>query len=300
MDRTPDWSLWRAFLAVAEGGSLSSAARALGQTQPTLGRQIAALQAILGTELFTRSARGLVPTDTATALIPHARAMRDAAAALALAAAGREARLAGTVRIAASVAMSAWHLPPVIAAIRAAEPAIEIVLIPSDTTSNHGWREADIALRMYRPKAADLVARHLGDLPLCICAARSYLDRRGRPRTAADLAGHDILGYDRSPLIADGFRAVGVEPGPHLFPVRTDDNLAYWHLLRAGCGIGFVQAAIARADPEVEILPLPLALPALPLWLTTHESLRHTPRIARVWDLLAQGLRPLVRAGTVP
>lgn len=298
MDKSPDWSLWRAFLAVAEGGSLSAAARTLGLTQPTLGRQIAALQATLGAELFTRGPRGLIPTETGAALLPHARAMRAAAAALALAAAGRATRLSGTVRITASVVVAAWHLPPVITAIRAAEPAIDIVVIPSDATSNLGWREADIALRMYRPTGGDLVARHLGDLPLCIAAARSYLDRRGRPRSAAELTAHDIIGYDRSPLIAEGFRAMGVAPEVPRFPVRTDDNLAYWHLLRAGCGIGFVQEAIARADPGVEVLDLGLALPALPLWLTTHESLRHTPRIARVRDMLAAGLRPLLRQGT--
>ena len=127
-----DWSLVQAFLAVAEEGSLSGAARALGASQPTLGRQIRAIERQLGADLFHRRPRGLEPTATGAALIGPARAMRDAVQQIALTAAGREARMAGTVRITASVAMSMHHLPRIVAAIRAAEPEIRIELVPSD------------------------------------------------------------------------------------------------------------------------------------------------------------------------
>ena len=97
-----DWTLTRSFLAVAETGSLSAAARQLGLSQPTLGRHIADLEAAFGLPLFTRQPRGLAPTAEAAALIPHARSMRDAAAKLALAVAGRDTSLHGPVRITAS------------------------------------------------------------------------------------------------------------------------------------------------------------------------------------------------------
>lgn len=294
-DTAPDWSLIRAFLAVAESGSLSAGARVLGTSQPNLGRQVRALEAALAVALFRRQPRGLALTPAGERLLPHARAMRAAASALALSAAREDARLAGTVRITASAVMSVTYLPPLIAALRRDEPRIEIELVPSDATSNLHYREADIALRMYRPTQLDLVTRHLGDIPLTLCAARDYLARRGTPRDATDLAGHDLVGYDRSPLLEEGFRRGGLDIGRSGFATRCDDNVAYVALVRAGCGIGIVQAGLVAADPDLVALDLGVAVPHLPLWLTAHETTRQTPRIAFVWDRLVTGLSPLCR-----
>lgn len=289
-----DWSLIRAFLAVAEGGSLSAAGRALGVTQPTLGRQIAALENALGADLFHRQPRGFSLTETGAALIGPARSMRDAAGEIALTAAGQTARLEGSVRITASVMVATCHLPPILARIREEEPLIALDLVPSDATTNLLFREADIAVRMYRPTQLDLVTRFLGNMPLGIYAAQSYLDRRGTPQTAAEFLTHDVIGYDQSTLIEDGFRAMGFAVGRDHFKVRTDDNMAYWHLVRAGCGIGFVQDAIAMTDPAVVKIALGFDLPLLPVWLTAHQAMRQTPRIRRVWDMLADGLTPFL------
>lgn len=289
-----DWSLVQAFLAVAETGSLSAAARDLGSSQPTLGRQIKAIEAQLGAALFHRRARGFELTETGAALVAPARDMREAMHRIALTAAGREERLAGTVRITASVVMSTFHLPAILTRIREAEPEIELELVPSDTSSNLLYREADIAIRMYRPTQLDLVTRNIGDLPLAAYAATSYLARRGRPQGPQDLPQHDVIGYDAQSDILDGFRAAGMDVDRHWFRMRTDDQLAYWALVRAGAGIGFSQAEIGDNDPLVERIELGFPLPTLPVWLTAHEAMRQTPRIRRVWDLLAEGLSPLV------
>lgn len=291
--KTLDWSLVQAFLAVAETGSLSGAARALGTSQPTLGRQIKLIEAQLGADLFLRQARGLALSETGAALIAPAQAMRSAAGQIALTAAGRAERLEGTVRITASVAMAAYHLPPIIAKIRLAEPHIAIELVPSDVTTNLLYREADIAVRMYRPTQLDLVTQHLGDLELSVFAAHSYLLRRGEPTSTDQLSDHDFVGYDRSGDIVDGFRDVGVLITRDFFKTRCDDNIVYWELVRAGCGIGFAQALVGRADPMVRELPFAQMVPNLEIWLTAHEAMRQTPRIRRVWDMLAEGLRPL-------
>lgn len=289
-----DWSLIHAFLAVAETGSLSAAARTLGTSQPTLGRQVKMLEAQLGADLFHRRPKGVEPTETGAALIEHARVMRDAANRIALSAAGRAARLEGTVRITASVAIALHHLPSLIAGIRESEPAIQIELVPSDTSSNLLFREADIAVRMYRPRHLDLVTSHLGEVELGLFGATSYLDRRGRPTRRADLLGHDFVGYDTNPAILDGFREAGTAVSRDWFATRCDDNAVYWELVRAGCGLGFAQACIGRACPDVEVIHTDFVLPALPVWLTTHEAMRHTPRIRRVWDILAEGLAPVL------
>ncbi len=289
-----DWSLIEAFLTVAETGSLSGAARRLGTSQPTLGRQIKAIEDQLGAELFHRQPRGFALTETGAALVAPATTMREAARQISLRAAGRQAQLEGTVRITASVAFSVYHLPQIIAQIRALEPQIAIELVPSDTTSNLLYREADIAVRMFRPTQLDLITQHLGDMSLALYAAKSYLDARGRPQHFSEFAQHDFVGYDSATDIVDGFNAGGANVTRDFFKTRCDDNIAYWQLVRQGCGIGIAQCSIGRGDRLVEELDLGVSLPVLPVWLTAHEAMRQTPRVRRVWQLLEKGLRPLV------
>lgn len=286
MDRL-DWSLIRSFLAVAEAGSLSAAARATGISQPTLGRHIHTAEAALRVPLFARMPQGLMLTDEGQALLAPARAMRVAAADLALIAAGRSTGMQGTVRITASRVVSHFILPPVLASMRAAEPGIQIDLVPSDTSENLLFGEADIALRMYRPTQLDLVARHLTNLPLGLYASKSYLDSKGRPATREDLMVHDFIGLDRSDQIIRAMTAMGFPVTRSFFPLRCDDPLTYVELIRAGCGIGALQRQIGDDDPRLEALDHLLTLPSLPVWLTAAPKLRQSPRLRRVWDMLA-------------
>ncbi|MBI1216933.1 MAG: LysR family transcriptional regulator [Rhodobacteraceae bacterium] len=291
-----DWSLIRSVLAVAEAGSLSAAARVLGLSQPTLGRQVQAAEEALGVALFRRHARGLALTEAGAAMVAPAREMQAAAARLSLIAAGRETQLSGTVRISASMVVAHHILPPILARLRADEPEIEIELHASDATDNLLWRETDIAVRMYRPEQPDLIARHLGESRLGVFGALSYLERNGTPGTVADLADHDWVGLDRSDLLMRGFAALGWQVDKHFFKVRCDDQAANWALVRAGAGLGITQLAVARAvRGMVQVVPA-LPLPTLPIWLTAAQALRHTPRLRRVWDALAEGLAPVVAA----
>ncbi|SMX33025.1 LysR family transcriptional regulator [Maliponia aquimaris] len=289
-----DWSLVQTFLAVAETGSLSEAARRLAMSQPTAGRQIRQIEAALDLELFQRQPRGLALTEAGAALLPHARRMAEGLSALRLAAAGRSGRLAGPVRITASVYVAHHHLPPILARLRAEEPEIDIDLVPTDRLENLLYREADIAVRMYQSEQLDIVSRHLGDLPLGLYAAKTYIARRGTPATLDEFFAHDLVGYDRSDQILRGMRDKGIAAQREWFATRTDQQAVYWELVRAGCGIGFGQRAVGDADPQVERVLPDLPLPDLPLWLAAHEAVRHTPRIRRVWDALAAGLAGLV------
>lgn len=285
-----DWSLVQAFLAVAETGSLSAAARATGTSQPTLGRQVQAVEAALGVELFRRHAKGLALTETGQAMLPAAEAMREAAGRMALIAAGEDRGIEGTVRLTASVVMSHFVLPPILARLRRDEPGITIELVASDSSENLLFREADIAVRMYRPEQLDMVARHVTDLPMGIYAAKNYLDRVGRPKTTDDLLALDWVGYDRNEVMIRAMRQAGWPVDRDFFRLRTDDQAAHWQLVRAGGGVGVMQQAIGEADPAVERLLPDLPLPSLPVWLTVHQALRRVPRVARVWKALAEGL----------
>lgn len=291
MDKPPDWTLYASFLAIAENGSLSAGAQVLGLSQPTLGRHLAALEAALGLTLFRRTPRGLALTDAGAELLPHARAMREAAARIGLAAAGRAADLTGTVRITASRIMANFLLPTILADLRRVEPGIDIELVASDATENLLFHEADIAVRMYRPTQLDIVSRHVCDQAAGLYAAPGYLDRRGRPDDLAALASHDFVGFDRSDLILRVMRGFGMERRREDFPVRCDDQIVYWSLVRAGWGIGGMQCVVGDADRQVERVAPSLALPALPVWLAAPQALRQSPRVRRVFDHLADALK---------
>ncbi len=293
-----DWSLVQTFLAVAEYGSLSAAARVLGRSQPTLGRHVKLMEDQLGSELFRRHEKGLSLTRAGEALLGTARSMRSAAHELQLEAQGRTARIQGTVRISASVVVATHHLPGIIATIRVREPSISIELVPSDETSKLHFREADIALRMYRPTQLDLVTQHIGDISFSAFASRSYLKRRGLPQDASELLSHDVVGFDRETAILEGFRLAGFPVDREWFQVRCDDHAAHWALVKAGCGIGFAQTSIGRSDPDLVELPLDFGIPKLPLWLTAHDVVRQAPRVARIWEILARELKSICDKST--
>ena len=287
-----DWSLIPAILAVADTGSLSAAARKLGQSQPTLGRHIRAAEERLGAPLFDRHARGFALTEFGQTLLPAMRAMQEGARAVELTAAGQDDRASGNVRVTASEFVSAFLLPPIVCDLRLRHPEITLELVPTDRTENLLFHEADLAIRMYRPTQLDMITRHLGDLEIGVFAAETYLARKGEPQSWEDFAEHDMLGYDRDDRIIRGMRDLGIDVSRDFFAFRCDSQVIYWHYVLAGLGIGIGQAAVARQHPGIrQILP-ELELPKLPVWLTAHESLRHVPRVARVWEAMAEGLAP--------
>ena len=285
-----DWNLLQSFIAVADAGSLSGAARSLGGSQPTMGRHIGALEAELGVRLFERTGQGLELTATGTDLLEHAERMAEAAGRLSLSAEGRSEAIAGTIRITASEIVATYILPDILTALRCAEPEIEIELVASDRTENLLQHEADIAVRMYRPTQADIFTRKVGDLKLAMFAAHSYVERRGAPQTFEDFQHHDIVGYDRSDMIIQGFRQAGLDVGRHFFSFRSDNQVVCWRMVVAGYGIGFNQDQIGAAEPRVTRLALDTALPSLPIWLTAHSELKASRRVRRVFDFLAEAL----------
>ncbi|AIP02366.1 LysR family transcriptional regulator [Burkholderia pseudomallei] len=294
------WELYRSFLGVLREGSLSGAARALGLTQPTVGRHVAALEAALRVPLFTRSSSGLMPTDVALALRAHAEAMESTADALARAATSFGEDVRGVVRISASDVVGVEVLPPIVARLRQRHPALTIELALTNRVQDLLRREADIAVRMTRPGQTQLIARHIGGIELGLHAHRDYLARRGTPRDAGELVRHALIGHDRPTAfirqIAKSFP--GFDRGA--FALRTDSDLAQLALIRCGAGIGACQAALAKRDPAlVRVLPKAFA-GRLDMWVTMHEDLRGSPRCRAAFDALAEGLDAYVDEQRAP
>lgn len=291
-----DWNLLKSFVAVAETGSLSAAARLLGASQPTIGRHVAELEGALDLVLFQRGRRGYALTDDGVKLLADARAMRESADTIQRLAAGQSQRLEGTVRITASEVIGSLVLPAIVTAMRRQAPGIQVEIVATDHVDNLLRRDADIAIRMVRPEQLDLVTRHVTDIGLVVCAAQDYVDRHGIPGTPADLLDHDIIGFDRNLAMIDGFAAMGETVTRDFFPVRSDSNMVIWESIKAGAGIGFAQAPLARRTTGLVAFLEELALPPLPVWLTMHADLQHNPRMRFVSDYLHEALRAYARS----
>jgi len=285
-----DWSLARSFLAALDHGSLLGAARALGTTQPTVGRHIAELEAQLDVVLFERTGRGLLATEAALRLAGPARAMEAGAHQLARQASDAEEGISGTVRLSASQPVACFVLPPILAQMRLTLPEVQVELVSSNEVSNLLRREADIALRMVQPDQASLVAKKIAKITLGAYAHRDYLRRRGTPRQLEDLFTHELIADDKPDAIVKAFNQFGYAVTREDFAFRTDDLIAYWQAVRAGLGIGFVAHYLAATDPQVVPVVPTLKIPPLPIWLTVHREIRTSRRIRAVYDFLAQAV----------
>ena len=190
-----DWNRARAFLVTAEEGSLSAAARALNMAQPTLGRQVAALEQELGVTLFERVGRALVLTDAGAQMLTHAQAMGAAAQAFSLTASGQSDAIAGHVAISATDLSSVWALPPIIRQLRKIAPDITIEVVASNQISDLKRREADIAVRNARPEDPDLIAKLICNDVGTFFASPDYLEKLGPVASLTDLARADFIGF---------------------------------------------------------------------------------------------------------
>jgi DNA-binding transcriptional LysR family regulator len=286
----PDWTDYRAFLAVLREGSLSGAARALGTTQPTMGRQVAALEASLGAKLFARSRDGLSPTEAGMRLIPSAEAMAAAAEAAQRSASGESAEERGTVRITASDVMGSEVLPPILTDFHGLNPRISVELALSNRNEDLLRGDADIAVRMVRPTQGALVARRLGRIDIGLYGHRHYLKGRVMPRRLEDLRQHALIGYDRDQAYVRLLERLGLPYSRDLFAFRSDSDLAQLAALRAGFGIGASQLGIAGRERNlVPVLHSEFMVP-MEVWLAMHRDLRSSRRIRLVFDHLAARL----------
>ncbi|WP_068109268.1 LysR family transcriptional regulator [Tropicimonas marinistellae] len=295
MSSSVTWDDQRVFLAVLEEGSLSGAARRLGLSHPTVRARLEGMEAALGTVLFTRSANGLAPTESALALRAPARSMAIASELFNRQASAPPGEVAGTVRLSVPDFIGVEVVPPMLGALRQAHPGLRIELSLTNAVEDVLGQEVDLAIRMMRPAQDALVARKIADIPLGFFAAESYLRRQGKPTTVAELANHDIIGPDRSrpDLMLVEALAIGITR-PNLV-LRTDNHPAQAAAVRAGLGIGVLQVPVGARDPNLRRV-LPDFVPVmLETWIVTHENLRHVPRIRATLDSLTEAFNAYAR-----
>lgn len=281
-----DWNHARAFLVAAEEGSFSAAARALRTTQPTVGRQVAALEEALDVTLFERGGRRLELTESGLELIEHVRGMGALATQVSLAAAGQAASIEGPVCITASEVVARFLLPPVVADLRRDHPGIEIEVVASNAIRDLRRREADIAIRNVRPDQRDLFSRRLRDAEVGLYATPAYLDRVGRPAAGPRTEPLDVIGFDEGDGLARALSSFGLSVAS---PVIAANQLVQWGLCLAGAGIAVMMCDVADSEPRIERVLPEVAMP-IPLWLVCHRELRTSRRFRLVFDRLAGAL----------
>lgn len=285
-----DWNHIRAFHATAAAGSLSAAARRLGLTQPTLSRQVLALEADLGVALFERRGRKLVLTQVGMDLLDQVRIMGDAADTVALAASGRAQEIGGRVSISVTDTYAAYVLPGIIERIRSEAPQITIVIVASNELSDLHRREADIAVRHVRPDRPGLVGRHVRDTEAHFYASEDWVARNGLPRSPADLAKAGLMGFDDGKRFSGFLREIGISVDAADFRICSDSTVAIWEMVKRGIGVAAMLREIAERTPGVLNLLPDMPPISVPIWLVTHQELQSSPRIRMVQTILAEEL----------
>jgi DNA-binding transcriptional LysR family regulator len=298
MSISVEWNDQRIFMAVLEEGSLSAAARRLGLSHPTVRSRIEALEAALGTVLFTRSVNGLTPTEMAETLRGSARAMAMASDLFVRQASAASGEVAGTVRISVPEFMGIEVMPAMLARLHEAHPAIRVELSLSNAPADLLAQEVDLAVRTVAPRQDALVAQKVAAIPLGFFACRAYVARRGNPSTLADLAGHDLIGPDRNRSDLALAERLGAAFTRDRFVLRTDSHPAQLALARAGLGIAVAQVPAGEGDPDlVRVLP-GVEIATLETWIVTHENLARVPRVRAAFDSLVASFKGLARGGS--
>ncbi|WP_299194929.1 LysR family transcriptional regulator [uncultured Amphritea sp.] len=288
-----DWNRARAFLVTVEEGSLSAGARALGLTQPTLGRQVAALESELGVTLFERVGQGLKLTDAGLGLVAHVQAMGEAASRLSLAASGQSQTLQGTVTIAVSELEAVFMLPAVIERLRSELPGITLNLQVSHEVANLKQREADIALRSCRPTQPDLIVRKLREDPIWLYGTAKYLAPYQGVTSARQLNTIQIIGFEQNNRLQELLNSTGHgwSLSAENIRVATLSQLLQWELVKRHLGLGLFPQPVGDQEPAFarafESFGPPMVLP---LWLVCHRELHTSLRVRKVFDLLAEML----------
>ena len=284
-----NWQWWQYFLVIAKQGSLSKAAEFLGLSQPTLSRQLQAMEKKYGQVLFDRSTQGLSLTEFGRKLLDECEDMQTSADRLQRLVAGHTHTLSGRVRLSVNEIIALYNLPKIIPSFMEKYPDVSVEIEVSNLATNIDKRDADVAIRMFQPTQMDLICRHLFDIPLGFYASTKYLENNGTPKNADDLFNYRIIGFDRSLLLVEGGKNLGLNVKNENFNLRTDFAPLHIALASNDGGIIVTYKDIAEVVGLVEI-DLGIVIPPQPVYLVCHRDVQHNKRIRALMDHLAENL----------
>ena len=277
-----EWSDVRIFLAIAREGSLGAAARAVGQTQPTMGRRLRALEASVGQTLFQRTADGFVLTDEGMAVLASAERMEDEALAFERQLAGRESGLRGQLRLAASDWFGSYVLTPVLAEFARRHPAVTVELLTDARLYSLARREADLAFRIKAFDEPDVISRRLLRMPYALYA------HRDQPRPRKGGRGVRLVtmnaAFGGMPDVA--WLKKHLPDASVAFTSNSRDAQA--HMCAQGVGVAVLPTALGDAFGELKRINLGEPPPSRDTWLGYHKDLKRLNRLRSLLELLTE------------
>ena len=279
----PNWDDLRIFLSLARGGTLTTAAKALGVSHPTVARRVQALEKQIGARLFDRLPDRFVPTAAGAELLADTEAMEKAALSINRRSAGLSDTVSGVVRLSAGEAMAvlvARHLP----GLRARLPHIEFEVIASHTLANLSRREADLMIREQVPELTGIVTRKLCQVAYAVYAARSLEVRHTAMPALVDLPW---IGFDDDHSYMPGQRWLHDQLGRRP-EIRVNNWLVLHDAVRVGSGLAVMPCYLADQDSALRRVGGVLPEITTEQWLLVHRDLRALPRVRAVMDALVE------------
>lgn len=286
-----DWNLLRSFIAIYETGTLTEAANRLNTTQPSMGRHLRELEAQVNETLFVRLPGKLMPNARADelfeAILPMRHSIREAENLFF----NRAAAVSGVVRVAVAETHAYHVIPTILMPLLDAHPELEIELSVSNQSDNLLRRDADIAVRFFRPSQDDIIAIKVGDTSLGMYAHENYIKRHGEPTELELTGGHIFSGNDREPLPKTGVLHGAPPKQPIRFRFRTDFVLAREASAMAGHTMSMMFVDIAKTKPQLKRVLADRINLKQEVWLCAHEELKRSTRMRLVWEQLEVSLR---------
>lgn len=286
-----DWGHLRFFLELVRTGSHARAAQRLGVDRNTVARRVGALEEALGIALFERGPQGWSCTAAGQELAELASRVEQDVLAMARHVDARDRALAGTVRLTTAAHLAAHLLAPALPALRERHPGLVLEIAADQRTFDLTRREADLALRMGRPRDAGLVTRRLSEVAYGLYAARP---RDGARRREVDFEADAFVGFDESLAGVPQERWLERVAPARRVVFRANSSASLLAAVRAGIGVAVLPRFLADPDPGVMRLDGPEPVPH-ELWLLVHGDLRRSPRVRAVieWvDALVERARP--------
>jgi len=285
-----NWDGLRYFLAAAEAGSLSAAAKALNSNQPTIGRHIDALETTLGVKLFQRSVKGISLTEEGQAVFEQAEKIQRSVVKIQRVVQGGEDHASGTVRLSLPEGLGQELLIPALDKFYKAYPDVKLIFNVSATTANLTQGEADVAVRLFRPEEADLVIKDLGEMKMGLYASKKYEKNYGLPNKLKDLRQHKVITYGDHLSILPENQWLLNHTEESLRILSSDSTVTRFKATTSGVGISVQPVALSQTNKNLNRLFKAANLPAHKVWMVYHKDLRHMSRIRAVVDFISDYL----------
>lgn len=281
-----DWNDLRYFLAVAREGSTITAAKALGVSQPTVQRRLAALEEAVGRKLVEAHPTGYRLTDLGREMLPHAERIEKDFAAFERNLAASDETLTGIVTVTCAEGMAAPFVTPLVQAFQARHPGLRVDLVITDRYLDLAMGEADVAIRSYDPGDNILIARKLLECPWAVYGSRSYIEQNGRPQSVQDIGRHTVIKFDGEMADNHGGRWLREVAPQASVSARGHTMLGLVAAVKSGAGLSPLPMLVG--EPESDLVRVLGPIPELDskIFLVMHPDIRRIPRVRAFCDFM--------------